>query len=148
MYYFAYGSNMSTRIMREWCSGFEVIGAARLDNHRLAFTRPSQRWGGAAADVVAAPGQAVWGVLYDIDDEIRAALDRKESLGVAYQHVNCEVVCVDDQVYRALTYSIIDKADPELRPSLQYKTVILEGAAEHQLPADYVAWLKALTVAA
>ena len=146
MYYFAYGSNMSTRIMRDWAAGFEVIGAARLHDYRLAFTRPSERWGGAAADVVVATGQVVWGVLYDIDQNTLEQLNKKEGLGVAYRHLDCKVACVDDQAYAALTYSIISKADSELFPSLAYKTVILEGAVEHHLPAAYIAWLEALVI--
>ena len=147
MYYFAYGSNMSTRIMNEWCATFESVGPARLDDYRLAFTRPSARWGGGAADVIPAVGQVVWGVLYAIDDETLMALDRKEGVGVAYRRFDCCVKVGGDKEYNALSYTVIDKADPELSPVIAYKAALLEGAREHRLPASYIVAIEAVPVA-
>jgi gamma-glutamylcyclotransferase (GGCT)/AIG2-like uncharacterized protein YtfP len=147
MYYFAYGSNMSARIMGEWCSEFRFLGVARLEGYRLAFNKPSQTWGGAAADVIAAAGQTVWGVLWEVDEACGIALDDKESLGEAYDYLECSVMLADGRVYRARSYTVIHKRDPELRPSQAYKEVILEGAVEHGLPPDYIAWLRSLPVA-
>ena len=147
MYYFAYGSNMAARIMKQWCSRFVVLGPARLDDYRLAFTRPSQRWGGGAADVLPARGDSVWGVLYEIDTAVQIVLDEKEGLGIAYQHLDCIAWWEGEHQYPALTYTVIDKADPELHPSPAYKQTLLEGALENGLPADYLAFLLKIEMA-
>lgn len=144
MHYFAYGSNMATRIMHDWGAACTSVGPAQLVGYRLAFTQPSQRWGGGAADVIAADGAHVWGVLYQIDADSLAALDRKERLGVAYQHLVCDVLLPDGTPCPALTYTVIHKADPELCPAPAYKATILEGALEHHLPQTYIAFLQGL----
>lgn len=147
MNYFAYGSNMSTRILGQWCADFRVIGPARLVDYRLAFTRPSKRWGGGAADVVAESGQIVWGVLYTIEDDCLLALDRKEGLGQAYQRLDCVVSPAAGSLRPAMTYTVIDKAKPELSPAPAYKAALVEGAVEHHLPGDYLAFLRAIPTA-
>ena len=146
MNYFAYGSNMPTRCMAEWCSSFSLIGAAQLWDFRLAFNKPSTHWGGAAADVVAAPGHSVWGVLWEIDEASRVSLDEKETLGVAYAHSDLPVQTRDGQGYEALVYTVIHKRVPELRPSRSYLDVLIEGAEEHQLPPEYIAWLRSVEI--
>ena len=142
MLYFAYGSNMATRTMRTLGDDWELVSRARLDDYRLAFTRPSQRWGGGAADVISSPGQTVWGVLYRVGPISLAALDEKEGLGVAYRRIDCQVRSADGTIHVAMTYTVIDKADPELCPAPRYTAVILEGAVEHALPQLYIQWLR------
>lgn len=63
MEYFAYGSNMDEEVMQACCPAHRFFGAARLDDHRLAFTRRSVRTETGVAYVVPDTGQAVWGVL-------------------------------------------------------------------------------------
>src|SRR5437867_701426 len=40
-----------------------------------------------------------------------------------------------------------DRHDPALRPSRRYMACLIAGAEEHGLPADYVAWLRAVPAA-
>ena len=89
---------------------------------------------------------AVWGVLWEIDESSRISLDQKETLGVAYEHSYFPVQTRDGQVHEALVYTVIHKRVPELRPSRSYKAVLIEGAEEHQLPADYIAWLRSIDI--
>lgn len=144
MYYFGYGSNMASSQMAAFCPTGQVIGVAKLADYRLAFTRQSQRWDCAAADVVASPGDVVWGVLYRIDDACLQGLNEKESLGIGYRHLNCHVVTVDGTAYAALTYEVIDKLTPEGQPSPAYLDTIIAGAMEANLPDDYVAHLRSI----
>jgi gamma-glutamylcyclotransferase (GGCT)/AIG2-like uncharacterized protein YtfP len=146
MYYFAYGSNMPTRCMAAWCDNFRLIGAAQLHNYRLAFNKPSFNWGGAAADVVPAPGESVWGVLWEIDKAGRVSLDEKESVGIGYQHGFCPVKTAEGRVYEALLYVVIKKIVPDLKPSQSYMDVLIEGALEHHLPVAYVDWLRGIEI--
>ena len=55
--------------------------------HRLAFTRKSIKTRTGGADIVQAPGETVWGVLYKINDSELAAIDRKEGHDWAYMRV-------------------------------------------------------------
>ena len=82
--YFAYGSNMDEGEIRAHCPSARYLGAALLQSHRLAFTRRSIRSASGVADVLAAPGQEVWGALYELDEKDLDALDAKEGRGFAY----------------------------------------------------------------
>jgi len=142
MFYFGYGSNMSSRVMKATCIETRLVGAAFLPDYRLAFTRVSKRWGGAAADIVASTGDVVWGVLYEIDEDCLVALNEKESLGIGYQHHHVTVSTADWRSIAALTYVVIDKLDPEGLPAIAYIDTIIEGAKENHLPGDYLVSLE------
>ncbi len=77
--YFAYGSNLDAEQMSERCPSSRALFRARLDGYRLDFTHLSRRWGGGAADVVLHSGEWVWGVVYALDADEVALLDRFES---------------------------------------------------------------------
>ena len=62
---FAYGSNLDPWQFRRRCPGAQVVGRARLPDHRLAFTRYSRNRRGGVADIVPEPHATVLGVVYD-----------------------------------------------------------------------------------
>ena len=68
MKYFAYGSNMDPVIIERICDQIEVLGRAKLHDYRLGFTRRSTKRNSGVADIIAAPRNVLWGVLYEIDD--------------------------------------------------------------------------------
>jgi gamma-glutamylcyclotransferase len=137
--YFAYGSNMSSAQLKAWGTAHRCLGAAELRDHRLAFLRRSVRWRAGAADIVQAPGESVWGVLWELPFGARE-LDVKESAGKAYRRRAVEVH-VDGSPVTAMAYEVIEKAPTELRPRREYVQLMVDGAREHGLPA---AWLKRL----
>ncbi len=137
IYYFGYGSNMSSAMMQEWCPNHKLIGKARLSGWKLAFTRLSQRWGAGVADIVESSNDSVWGGLYEISEADLAALDRKEGNGRNYQRIECDVIA-DGQSYHAFTYVVIDKAPDGIPTSIAYRDTILKGANELSLPDDYI----------
>lgn len=145
IYYFGYGSNMSSSKMREWCADAVLIGAAKLRDYRLGFTRQSKRWGAGAADVLPSEGDVVYGALWQISDDDLIALDRKESNGVGYQRFNVTVY-VDDKSYEAICYEVIDKHPTDLPTARAYRDLMLEGAHELRLPVEYISMLKALSI--
>lgn len=140
MRYFAYGSNMSSEEMQAWCPGARFIAAARLPHYRLDFTRYSRKRKGGAADVVPTKGQEVWGVLYELDAGDLAALDRKEGVPNAYTRAYVDVAPVSGETARALIYTVVNKAASQ-PPSREYLGIMLRGARERDLPADYVRML-------
>lgn len=147
MIYFGYGSNMSPRIMAATCGDWRALGAAKLMDYRLAFTRKSARWGHGVADVVPAAGEIVWGVLYEIGDDCLAALDVKEGVGIAYNRHQITVTRKNSTAITAMTYMVINKLETELNPSPAYLDAIIDGAQAHELPEDYVNWLKSIAIA-
>ncbi len=142
--YFAYGSNLASRIIEAWAPDAEFVGPARLDGFRLAFLRRSVRWKAGAADVVPAPGHAVWGALYLVSKEELDALDSKEYVARSgYRRCDVEVEW-EGKLVGAATYEVVDKADDELTPKLEYLTLMWEGARERGLPEEWLAELASL----
>ena len=129
MLYFAYGSNMALD------AGF--LGPGRLDGYRLGLTRRSIRWQAGVLDLVAAPGESVWGAVYELDEASLEAIDAKEGAGVAYRRIGVELA--DGR--RAVAYEVIDKEPVEVAPSPEYAALVLAGARERGLPGE---WLREL----
>jgi gamma-glutamylcyclotransferase (GGCT)/AIG2-like uncharacterized protein YtfP len=140
--YFAYGSNMDEEHMRTQCPSSRYVDSARLDGHRLAFTRRSVMSGTGVADVVADPGEAVWGVLYEVDGGDLQALDRKEGNGWAYAREHKSVRLADRSAHDAIVYTVIAKAPSEVPPSRAYLERLIAAAERHCLPSGYVATLR------
>jgi hypothetical protein len=77
----------------------------------------------------------VWGVLFELDAQDKPALDRAEGVGEGYVE-KLVTILTDQSVVDALTYCATEK-DPALRPYRWYKALVVAGAREHQLPAEY-----------
>lgn len=143
--YFAYASNMAAETMARLCPGHRFAGAAELRGHRLAFTRRSVRTDTGVADIVAASGHSVWGVLYELDAPMLAALDEKEGNGWAYERRRVQVhPGGGDRALGALAYSVIARERAEVRPSREYLYGLLGAARERALPDSHVAALAAM----
>lgn len=141
MKYFAFASNMSSEEFGAWCPGAEFIAVAKLAGYRLDFTRYSEKRQGGVADVVASEGDEVWGALYELPEDELPALDRKESAPSVYGHEDVDVVTTPGERVRAMTYMVVDKAPTEA-PGRAYLELILKGARERELPADYLSALE------
>jgi gamma-glutamylcyclotransferase (GGCT)/AIG2-like uncharacterized protein YtfP len=147
--YFAYASNMDAALMQRICPGHRVLGVAELREHRLAFTRRSKRTGTGVADIVAAPGESVWGVLYELDDSQLTAIDEKEGNDWAYERRQLDVRLHDDSAeHVAHAYTVIVRDDEHVAPSAEYLDLIRDAARSRGLPADYLARLDVLTPSA
>src|SRR4051812_31122785 len=100
MWYFAYGSNLSTAQMtaRTGWPGTERPLRARLPGYRVAFDAGGD--GQAFANVVR-PGDGVLGVLYRLDPRALALLDGYEE---GYERVRVEVVGEEGKRFDAVAY--------------------------------------------
>ncbi|MCP4303380.1 MAG: gamma-glutamylcyclotransferase [bacterium] len=141
--YFAFGSNMSPVTLRDRGVAASPAGAALLRDHRLAFTLPSQRWTGRAADILPAPGGGVWGVLWEMADP--EALDPFEM-----RYNRCEVEVLQfpmgrvSLTRRAFTYMVKpeNRAADEAPPANEYLQRMVEGAIDAGLPNHYTDFLR------
>ena len=140
--YFAYGSNMDGLPV----DGLRVqfLGVARLDDHRLAFTRRSVRTDTGVADVIAAPGESVWGVLYELGPTQAAVLDRKEGAGWAYVRQPAQVRTLEGAAVDAFIYTVLHKEPREVPPSDAYVSRLIKGARKRGLPDAYICKLERL----
>jgi gamma-glutamylcyclotransferase len=134
--YFAYASNLGG--VEADGESARLLGVARLDGHRLAFTRRSVRTGTGVADVLPAPGGVVWGAVYEVSDALQAALDRKEGAGWAYARQAVHVRLEDGAGVDAFLYVVLEKEPSEVAPSPEYVQRIVRGARAVGLPEDYV----------
>ena len=139
VWYFAYGSNMNERLFRErrhmvW----QQTRVGRLDGYRLAFTVAGGRRPGmsAPANIVEAPGESVFGVLYQLPLHKFARLDNSE--GRQYRYLWTDVEDTEGAPVAAVTYQVAAAA-AEGRPSRSYLNLIREAARHRGLPADYIA---------
>ncbi len=143
MLYFAYGSNMHPGQMRKRCPGCVFVAAARLRDHRLGFSRLWAAWGGGGvADIQPTPGSVVEGVVWEITEAHREALDEYEEYPMAYTRKDVVVETFDGGTLRAFAY--VARPGGTYRPSRRYHRQIVEGARAHGLSPGYVGFLEAI----
>tara|TARA_Y100001960_G_C14705095_1_gene843876 strand:+ start:326 stop:748 length:423 start_codon:yes stop_codon:yes gene_type:complete len=127
MTYFTYGSNISSRRLRERVPSARPIGRAKLAGYSLAWHKIGRDGSGKCDVVEAGGGDHVWGVLYRMDPAERHLLDRAEDLGHGYEEKIVDVVVEgDEQPVRAFTYRAL-QIDSGLRPSSWYNKHVLTG---------------------
>lgn len=88
------------------------------------------------------PEDQVIGVVYEIADVEKAALDEQEGLGSGYEAKEIEVT-TDQGNLTAFMY-FATRVDAALKPYLWYKKHVLVGVRENQLPSQYIAQIEAV----
>jgi gamma-glutamylcyclotransferase len=140
-WYFAYASNMNRAQMRSRAGQILEERPGRLENYELAFNK-KVRGGTAGANIRPAPGKAVEGILYKINESAFRNLDRFEGAPVHYRRIQIDVKDRDGKTIAAQAF-IATKVEKGLRPAPHYLKTILDGAAEHNLPSEYVESIRA-----
>ena len=128
--YFAYGSNLDEAQMRERCPSAARGPRALLRGYALTFGGFSHRWGGAVASVIRAQGAEVHGLLYSIDAEDIAALDRCEGHPFAYERVERIVVDEDGRRRRTHLYLQPEEGFEQWEPAPNYYAVLRRAYAQ------------------
>ncbi len=150
--YFAYGSNMQFKQMRERCSSASFVGIAKLPGYKLAFTRYSRQWEGGVADIVESNHTEVYGVIYTLIRKDLENLDGYEGYSEAraahlnsYNRRAIDIQPMDEpkSSVKAWTYFATKQAE-FLPPSARYLHQIIEGAIGSGLPETYIAHLRTI----
>ena len=149
LWYFAYGSNMQTATFRGRRGiEFRCAVPGRATGWRLVFDKPPLfPIGESFANVVPDATAEVTGVLYEIDGSDLRHIELTEGVPLGnYRRVEIEVQPLNDPMaapVSACTFTS-EVRDRSLRPSDRYMKLVIEGAVEHALPAQHVAFLRAV----
>jgi len=119
--YFAYGSNMWLPQLRGRCPSAVVLGPVQLAGWRAVYDKPSVD-GSAKLNVRPSEGSIVDGVLFEIDDSDRLALDSAEP--------RYDAVTIELDGGQALAYTWTGEAFTE-PPYEWYVSMVEAGAKPH-----------------
>lgn len=126
MYYFAYGSNLNRKQMKERCPGAKPLFKATLPNFKLIFTGWSRNWRGGTASIRPFKDEKVIGGIYEISEKDLKSLDIYEGYPTIYNHINVTIFTEDDEPVKAITYIKVEQSE-ETKPSAEYLVILQRG---------------------
>jgi hypothetical protein len=161
MWYFAYGSNLNSRAVTEWCRHFgykpPALKPAKpgvLDNYRLCFPIFSEYWAGGIADIVYDPGKYVAGALFDLTAAEMDVLDAKvvrkldpggREAGV-YKRIEVKVAPLGKgDTVMAVTYQGINVERYHIPPTQHYMDLVVQGAYGVGLSMMWISYLQSFS---
>jgi cation transport regulator ChaC len=149
LWYFAYGSNMQSATLRGRRGiDFQRALPARAAGWRLVFDKPPLvPIGQSFANIIAEAGAEVLGVVFEVSEANLRQIDLTEGVLVGnYQRVEVAVTPLTAPSSATLTAFTLtsDHRDPALQPSHRYMELLIAGAREHGLPAEYIAFLRSI----
>lgn len=143
VYYFAYGSNLDPRtfVGRRKMRPLSAQ-VARLDDYRLVFDLGVGKGERGVANVRRAPGEHLWGVVYEVTVSQATHLDRTEGVHRGgYHRLFIELELAGGARQPAYTLESF-RGKPRRKPSRRYMGLLLAGARHHGLPEAWVEHLK------
>ncbi|KAH8411105.1 hypothetical protein KR222_003438 [Zaprionus bogoriensis] len=162
-FYFGFGSNMLAGRIHIQNPTARRVGAGKLENYRLDFHGDgTNSWLGSPATIVPMPGSRVFGAIWEIDTSNLKDLDDQEGVAAGvYKPINVPVQdLASNKEIVCRAYHLTNQPETDLhgssgtgygrdipynrQPSLTYLKVLVKGAEETGIPADYISWLKSL----
>jgi len=126
MYYFAYGSDLSQKEMRERCPDSKPKFPATLPNFKLIFTGYSRKWHGGVASIKLSREGKVIGAVYEISERDLKLLDKYEGYPIFCDRLKVIVMTRDREAVEAITYVKREKTE-ETQLSQEYIEVMRQG---------------------
>lgn len=142
MYYFAYGSNMSSLRLLARVPSARMIAVGHLAGYQMSFRKHSHD-GSSKCTLEQKKGSSVLGVVYKIPADQRYTLDRIEGQGFGYAVSDVDIMLQSGDYVRAFTYVGTDLTD-DLKPYAWYKYHVMAGAREHGLTEQYIRSIEAV----
>ena len=138
MYYFAYGSNLSSPRLTNRVPSAVILATGQLRRHRLRFHKIG-RDGSAKCNALytGLSGDRVLGAVFRINPADRRLLDQAEGLALGYESKEVLIVTPGGERIEAFTY-YATRIDPGNRPFHWYKEHVLRGLREHGFSGDYL----------
>jgi gamma-glutamylcyclotransferase len=139
VHYFSYGSNMSIKRLLDRVPSAKKVGVGILEMHDLKFHKISNNDGSAKCDACETgnPEHKLYGVVFDISEQEKPVLDKKEGLGYGYEQKEVRILLNNGITIDAFTYYATN-INPELKPFDWYKEHVLRGARENELPIEHI----------
>ncbi|MGB9791799.1 MAG: gamma-glutamylcyclotransferase family protein [Thermacetogeniaceae bacterium] len=147
-WYFAYGSNMDSKRLKERIGRFPERVPGVLRDWKLAFNKAAKALPGVGfANIVLCPGERVEGILYAVTKEELLKLDTYEGFPTHYERREVSVERRDTgEVVSAVTYIANPaKVEDGLKPTREYLSHLLAGA--DYLSKEYVHRLRLVETA-
>lgn len=140
--HFGYGSNMSESYMKQYTPGLKYVRNAQLPNFEIQFRKYSENMQGGISSIIEKPGGMIYGVLYWIPRKEIEELDILEDvpLGI-YKRETFQVLGDDGEWYAADLYRVTEPKGP-FEPAKQYLDLMINGATEHGINAEWLETLK------
>ena len=132
MYYFAYGSNLNKKQMKERCPDSVPKQTAVLPNYKVVFVGWSRQLRGGEISLKFSRGDKVRGGLYEISEKDLRRLDALEGFPNNSNRLNVTVFDVDDEPIQAITYMKAGQKE-ETKPSPEYLATIQQGYRDWHL---------------
>ena len=148
VWYFAYGSNMQAATLRgrrgiTWSRAIP----ARLVGWRFVCDKPPLFPGmrESYANLVPEEGAETYGVLFELQADDLAHVELTEGVLIGnYRRVDVLAEPLGRGASVAAATLVTDARDAALAPSERYRALLVEGAREHGLPADWITFLEGL----
>lgn len=141
---FGYGSNMLLRKVQVNVPSAKKISNAFLTGYRFAFNKVSKD-GSAKGNIICTsnPSDSVWGIVIQIADYEKQALDKEEGLGAGYDEETITVTCENNKSLKTVAYVAQPRhIEENLWPYDWYRDMVVYGAVENNLPKNYIQFLK------
>jgi len=132
VYYFAYGSNLNKRQLRERCPDSKPMFIATLPNYKLVFVGWSRQWRGGVISIKTLRGERVRGAIYEVSEQCVQRLDKFEGHPTDYARQKVTVFDEDSEPIEAITYIKAGQFE-ETQPSKEYLAVIQQGYRDWRL---------------
>lgn len=143
LFTFSYGSNMKSSYLRDYCPSARPAMLGQLPNYRIEFRRFSTDMNGGISTIMEAPGELVRGILFAVQASDLEALDILEDIPLGlYRRETFLVLGADGAWHPGDLYRVVRPEGPFM-PAESYIDMMIEGAKEHGLPADYIAAIEA-----
>jgi hypothetical protein len=138
MFYFAYGSNLSTLRLCTRVYSAQLVGKGQLLGHQLLFHKIG-RDGSAKCNAyyTGREKDILPGTIYKIDPKHKINLDRAEGLGKGYEIKDVRILMTDGRLIEAFTY-FATRIASDIKPFNWYREHVLAGAREHSFPDHYI----------
>jgi len=137
--YFAYGSNLLEKEVKRHTTDAEFVGIAILPCYRLEFTKHSISRNGDAASIRKHEASTVWGCIYKISDKDKNELIKREE---GYEVIPELIVYLHGDksgtAEKVFTFDCKDVCPEKCGPSMEYRTIVLEGARSRHIPDRYI----------
>jgi len=137
---FAYGSNMNANRLKQRVPSAIKICNASLPGYKFAFNKRSNDGSGKGnIQQTNVDGDTVAGVVFEINETEKPALDAVEGLGNGYNQTVVDLLDENGETFQAQVYIADESAvDNALLPYDWYKEFVVTGAEQNGLPPEYV----------